>query len=687
MIFKIRLLLIFALICQSGGPDVSTAPLTISRPNWGVIFNRAGTILNGITRYRHTFAIAWPKFYKSNLPFLPCDPDILYKTECEEINKLIANVTKMINIDIQTASASLEKAKKMIPQINIPTTRKKRDSGHALGGDYCNKMASEGDDDDASLIGTIGNVVSDIFGTPTSGDIKAIASHICNAAKLASLDEKEIHEANDRLTSMSAVLNDRITNIKSGISDAENRMTDLSNAFGKLIQGTNVTMNNLMTRVGKLEAFTGIILEILNGLNIAQQTVSSMSFTIDKWVLAINHLTNGYLPPFLVSVDDITAVLRHIEKNVMPRYNDQFVITHKNPSFYYQIRSVSYTRTDEHLIIMLTIPIHAVGGVLPVYRVDSTHISVSTNESSSTWIHGLPDYFAVTLDAEYYMELSTAQYASCRGETLKICSTETSLKRSTQKTCAASIYYDSADDIMRTCDIRYEEEMPVGHAIQLANHQYLVHSSNLTETWQLVCPQASSGFNEQNIESCNSCIIDIPCFCTLLATDFIIPYQLTECDVADPQYPKITYHFGVNLAMLHSLFEASALTEIKGNILKTNSKWKFPFPPLSIFRTSKWNDVVEKDKTYLKDFKKLMTQHKHESIAYATKADSLLRKAEDFSDLSVSKLHNVENLLGGKWLSSLFNPKAMIGGISVSMIFAVVAIILSIYNCIIAARR
>jgi hypothetical protein len=595
------------------------------------------------------------------------------------------NVNNTINLKIANISSTIENAKAMIEPITEENTyankrRKRRDTGHALGSEYCDKLSSnkgDDDDDDTSMLGSIGNVVSDIFGAPTSDDIKAVASHVCNLATLADLDEKQIHTANERLTSMSQAINKRITNLKDGVTDVENRVSDLKDQFQHIVKQTDDNIDKVELRMNKLEGMVNVMIELENGLNKAEQAVDTMILTTDKWVSAINHLTSGYLPFYLVSAEDITNVLDHLHK-ILP---DQFMIVHKNPSFYYQMRSLTYTRTDDYLMVMLTFPIYAIGGMLAVYRIDSTHLSISLNDTASTWIHGLPDFFATTLDTEYYTEFDTAHFSTCRGETLKICSSETSLKRSTQRSCAASIYYDSAEDIMKICDIRYEENMAPGHAIQIYNHQYFVHSSSLDETWQLVCPNAKTGYNEQNIDSCNSCIIEVPCFCKLLATDFIIPYQLTDCIISDPLYPKLTYHYGINLPMIHSLFNTADLSEIKGDILKENVKWNIPLPTLNVSKSSTWENVVEKDQSYVNDFFKVIAQHKKKSVGFATKADALLKKAQDFSDLSDFNLKDIENKFGGNFLFQLFNPKTIIGGVSTATIFSIIAIIISVYNC------
>ena len=676
-----------------GGADVSTAPLTIPQPNWGVMFNRVGTILNGITRYRHSFAIPWPNINKPNLQPFKCDTHILYIEDCNRINQFIQDINRRLDEKVQNMLQRLkiEEDNMNHATYNFQKHRVKRDTGHALGDDYCDKMSSDQSIDSSSLLSEIGSVASDLFGTPTSGDIKAIASHICSIAKLSELDQKQIHESNDRLTSMSNAISDRITNLKGGITDAENRIQSLNKNFNQIIKETDNIVNQLEKRLSKLEGMNALLLELMNGLNRIEQLLNTMEMTVDQWVFALKTLTDGRLPVFLVSKEDILNVLDHIRENILPLYGDEFMITHENPLFYYKLPSlVSYTKTNNYLLIMLTIPINTVGGLLPIYKVDVTHVSLSLNDSSSTLFHKLPDFFATTSDAEYYLEMDVSQFSSCKGDILKICPSEQSLRRSNQKSCAASIFYDSARDVMNKCDIRFEEVHKMiksGYAKQIYEHHYFVHSAKDNEPWTLTCSQASTGYNIQRVESCNSCIIKVPCFCKLMAPDFVIPEQL--CEMKDPGHPQVTYKYGVNLPALHSLFDPSVLTAIKGNSLDEKDKWNIQLPKLFISNSSSTFDktVIQKDNIYASDFKKLMNHHKEQTVAYATKADLLLKKAEDFSDLSNSHLKDIQNLMGGSWFSNFFNANTMIGGVSLSLIFSGISIIFCIYTCCMNSRR
>ena len=692
----LKILVVFLILyCElfKSKQDISLSEETIERPNWGAMFHNVGTILNGISKYKHTFAIPWPKIVKPQIKSLICNIHIIYKIDCDNINTRIQSVRNEINVKIEEIIDSIEKLKKSIGHItingidleDIGKRRRKRNTGHALGDDYCDKISGNDDDSDSSLLGSIGNVFSDLFGTPTNGDIKAMASHICNQAKLAELEEKEIHQANDRLTSMSNVLDKRITNIRNGIISEHKNIEQMQISMNRTVKQIDATISDLEKRIIKIETVSAINRLLTDSINRMFRKVDKLSSLISKWSTALNTITTGYLDPFFVSSDDINNVLDYIGTKLLSRYGDIFQITHKDPQFYYLLKDISYSRTEEYLMITVNFPIHSTGGLLTVYRFDRLPVALSADDKSSTKIDknsDLPSYIALTSDKNYYIELLSDEYNSCKGETLKICPSQKALRRSLSKSCLASLFFDSADDILKKCKIVYENKTATDEiAVLILPQHYLFHgNSNSTDKWTLNCMDAIHGKKIQSLDPCNSCIIKMPCHCSL-QTPFHNIDPIYSCLNHSLNDETITYKYGLNLPMIHSLFKDTDLSEIKGNILRENKKWNIALPVFDIRKSSDWSDVVAKDEEYTHDFHKLIIQHKNKTVTFATKADALLKKAEDFSDLAKGNLNDMVGLLGGAWFTAFLNPQAMFGGISISLILSISSIAFTTYVC------
>jgi len=442
--------------------------------------------------------------------------------------------------------------------------------------------------------------------------------------------------------------------------------------------------NKLADRMKRIEQAQEVMYGLMSNLVQFRAEITNKMNEIDVWITALGKLSAGELPEQLVTVVDVQKVLDHVQKAIIEPYKNEFVMSHKNPAFYYMLKSITYARTAKFIFVTVSIPIHSVGGVLAVYRVDHSHITTAEAHTGSTRIANLPDFFAVT--GNYYTEMSTAHYMTCRGAELRMCPTERSLQEKSSATCASALFYNDMEKAMEVCDIRNEERPEPSGGVQLADHSYLVHSNDMTAgLWMLTCANAAAGFYEQPMDPCNTCVVHVPCMCKLTTPEFIIPYQLTGCKISeDPNYPKLTRKYPINVAFLRSLFSTNITKDITGGKLR-GEKWSIPLPKI-VMTTFDWKEVSERDERYRTDFKEQMRLQKKDVKTYKSKEDALLAKANNFHDLTMSHLKGLANVFTGKFWKNVFTPGNITGRVSVLTILVVCAIVFSVYNCVMARR-
>lgn len=296
----------------------------------------------------------------------------------------------------------------------------------------------------------------------------------------------------------------------------------------------------------------------------------------------------------------------------------------------------------------------------------------------------------MTPDGLYYSEMTTAELVACKGKNVRICQSQRSLQSFTKMTCAAALYKDNALKIMELCDIRYESKPVPPGAVRLADNTYLVHSNKAVvqpgTSWRLSCPLLPQSTTTP-IPACATCIIKVDCGCELNAEgEFFIPLQLTECDSAlNPSFPEVVPKYLVSLPVLHSIFTAEDLQHINGETLKT-TPWDFDLPDLEPLEYS-WNQSVEISERYKSDLKKIAAQSKMDRKLFKTKADALLARATDFSDLDLAHVNDLEDKFSNlEWLTA-FNPAVTVSGVSIISIVAAASIIMGLANCLLIRRR
>ena len=399
-----------------------------------------------------------------------------------------------------------------------------------------------------------------------------------------------------------------MTEVQHGLDNIRARVDETQTKLQTLAREIEGDLNNLTARVVYLQ---GVQLTLFELLNLYQNHQHACVLTLERaneFIMGLHTLLEGLVP-----VNEVEKVLTYIERKVLLDMTDLRLV-HRNPSFYYQVHSTAFTRSEHYVIIMLSVPLRTVGGLLGVYRVDRTHIPTRESDVSSTRLDNLPDFFAVTPDLLYYTEMNVADYITCRGEGIKVCSLERALRDASHLSCAAAVFYDNKQEVLKRCDISYESRHVPTTAIRIRENEYLIHSENSAgkgaaaagrgeQTWSLHCPYAQyvmGGTGQErntvsSVPSCNTCLVQIPCGCSPDGGSFYIPLQITGCLTLDnPGLPEVIKQFPVNLPLLTSMYDPASIENIIGNTSYKNVGNLLADVNFNVSREM-WDEVVEKD--------------------------------------------------------------------------------------------
>jgi hypothetical protein len=688
--------------------DVTDMATSHIQYNWGVAFYKVGAILNGISQYKHTFAIAIPNTDFEYLELLPCNTTNLKLAHCDAINTVINRVNNKYAMTFLSIKERVKNVLSIIGNIEIKNsdrskinTNNRRSKRHTINEDtptlspeFCkNGVVKE---NNAGLFGVIGQALGSAFGLPSYGDFRTIYKHICELADSVDINKEEIIKSNERLSSISSTLNNRISVLQGGLVNLNKRITDTQKQLIIFCNSTEVVLDMLDTRINFLEHVQENMYFLMGSLQHFEFVAQQHLHHTNNWIEGVYKLLEGYIPYQLVSANDIENVLKHVHKTILNKYINLRLV-HPNPAFYYQMKDIVFTRSDNYLFITLHVPISDVGGLLGVYRIDNLHLRTAEHLPSSTRIVGLPDFFAITPNngnKRYYMEISLPHFMSCRGDDLKICETSRSLQSTNVLTCAAALFFDQNKSILEKCDIRYESTDLPTEVIKIDEHEYLIHAENISQStsWTMQCGILESSTNKvsqdiKQIPSCNTCVLKVPCGCSIDGGEFMIPTRYTNCNISgesDTNYELLDQKYPISMPTVTNLLPADFVKKVNGKSLLSSLKKNNTYftPSLSFNITQyQWDQVIAKDKIYEADFKKLMELHKNKSIIYASKSEEMLKKATDFHDLNMQGLTDLKNIFSSKTLSALLNPKHIFGTLSIFWGVSIITLIMSIYNC------
>jgi hypothetical protein len=454
----------------------------------------------------------------------------------------------------------------------------------------------------------VGQVMKTLYGVATEDDVAQLQSNLDSYNKEAELTANEVKKTESTLGSFMNLTDQRISAAIQGISHNQQELQELYEEAST----TNLKLDEIQVSVRVL---------LLLSRNMADTllTLQQLQLTTESWIQGIQQLLEGYLPVQIVGHQRVQDVFDHIREQLAAS-SGLATIAHPSVAYYYQARDILFSQDDDNLYITIKVPITAVAASIDVYSVMALSVPMnSSTHFNSTLIVNLPHFFGITRDGEFYAEFNFDLYSSCAGNDIKMCPSMISVRSRTSLSCMSAIYFDLPTQVHDLCEIRYQNAPLYEGAISLGANHYLV-SGGRDESWEMVCPNKSP----QPIPSCPFCILKLNCECGLSTSTWKIFAIATQCN--DNEQERVTMLHTVNLPVLHALYNSHDIANIRGT-----TAFRKPLSvrlPSFTVRARNWSSVVEKDRVFSLDFKKMAKGLKESETIYASKSDELLAQAE-----------------------------------------------------------
>jgi hypothetical protein len=334
----------------------------------------------------------------------------------------------------------------------------------------------------------MGSVGKTLFGVATQDDINQIIQHIRKFETLKASITTDTSEIMQTMHSLYSALDKRQSILKA--------MTDnLRNSFDSLTTDIRVKLVTLIG-MGALQ----------------YETLLAYQTQLLKEQAGINRLYAGYLPMEFVSPTMVQRVLDNIS-NDLAYHQPGYRLTYRDVQHYYHLKDIAFCTKDDHLYIMIKIPISRIQARMDLYRLIVFPIAYDYLPNSGVHYDLHDKYLAITTDQEFYLELSTSDYLHGKGEELKKCPYSFLLRETAHKpSCAVVIFQNNLNIIKQNCDqivTQHKDGEALNRVLSLSNGSYLISSQD-TE-WTQVC----AGELPQRVPNCRLCIFTLSCDCLL----------------------------------------------------------------------------------------------------------------------------------------------------------------------------
>ena len=212
---------------------------------------------------------------------------------------------------------------------------------------------------------------------------------------------------------------------------------------------------------------------------------------IEHFVQGLDMLSTGRLSQTLIHPRRLLTLLRKVVRDVTMK-NSQFVPLYTELYHYYETHSVSFTNTEEYLIIQ--IPIFFVNNKqapMDLYKLHTVHVPLDKDtydgkESKYTRLDLKQNHLAIS--KEEYIDLDQHQLNSClKLHTDYLCPNLRLTASTHVLSCAAAVFQTTPDDslICSICQFTYYEHFTPPPAVLETQDEILL--ANLPPKWQLVC--------------------------------------------------------------------------------------------------------------------------------------------------------------------------------------------------------
>ena len=157
----------------------------------------------------------------------------------------------------------------------------------------------------------------------------------------------------------------------------------------------------------------------------------------------------NYLP-FLIHPSILNKSLKHIQHKLNNEYPG-FYISQTDPKFYYSSSNFIYSKHKYDIFVIIKILISFKRSDYDLYRVISLPVPINLTDDA-TQLLNIPNFIAVSKTADYFVQLSNTDIASCSRDNKNFhCPINQSFD-TTKDSCLIAIFTNDKSKVKQLCN-------------------------------------------------------------------------------------------------------------------------------------------------------------------------------------------------------------------------------------------
>ena len=567
---------------------------TISKINYGVLFEGKGSVSAVYDYWPHTFQVPFPdlkqqELSKSTTNFFCAALAPKHVQACLVMRRALDAVDDMRSRYMSNLRMSVKLAKRVMSRGAWNDTSRSRSK--------------------RAILPIFGDISRALFGTATEKQVKQIAKHIDLLEQRNERMTKAFAQYTDDLSSFMTLSNRRHMMIRNTIHDNRQAISAIAKDFEAM---TSSMHHNLQ-------------FSVLLGKEI--YLAMSMQEALQEFLHGIHALLQHSISPYILPFHDIKLTVNHINSR-LAQASSQLMVQELLPRDFYSSDNFLWTFKNQSLFITVKFPLVSAVSHLDLYKVYTVPVPFNESSSHTTQLLDLPQYIAFTRDRHYYTFPAPNIWEK---GTIDAHEHNLPLFPVHSESCTTAIFFDNRKAVLANCDFRVQVNAIKPNIIHISQGQYLV--ANVTNIF-LRCP---SGLRQQ--DGCKFCIITIPCLCDLSSGSVYFPPRVNHCmkdkDTTTTVHP-------VNLAVLMHVYHDHQISDIYGD-----TTYVLPAvntPAMNLFKHN-FSDFIAADKQQDLSLQRIADAIRNDKQIFQTLSDPILDKLEFEDDPSVFSWNSLATII------------------------------------------
>ena len=373
-----------------------------------------------------------------------------------------------------------------------------------------------------ALLPFIGQLGKSLFGLSTDSDVEALRIAMRQLIENQNLELKTIKSSATHLSTFVTNVNVQFGNLLTRVKEHE---------AGNLLLLTQIDLN-FQQQLNYLSKVTLHTFEIL-------QTATDLEMQYSQFLSAVQQLTMGKLPSYLVPADILIETLMHVSEQVQD-LNPPWEVIHMTPSWYFSHGTFIFVRDNTSLFITLQIPLTRRPIFFNFFKLNVYPLTMHTASEHNTMLRNVPECVGIDETEEFYFPLTLQELHSL--DRTHASPIQRVFHKFSKTECMPALFLGDSDAILKTCEFDIVMNVSTPYIYQLKQSTFLL--INIFD--YTIRDENGSVFNN----NCHACVVTLSPRQLLETSRFFIFSTLVQSKVIS----NFSLVHVTNLALLYQFF-------------------------------------------------------------------------------------------------------------------------------------